>query len=125
MKNQMNLSELEWQIMQVLWQKGVMSVREVWETLFPEAEKAYTTVQTYMDRMVEKGLLRKQKLGLVNYYHAAVDKNFLRQNATEYLVSQAFEGSFFRLAAFLLESTKLSQEELDQIKQLIRAREED
>lgn len=125
MKVQLNLSELEWQIMQVLWQKGVMSVREVWETLFPEAEKAYTTVQTYMDRMVEKGLLRKQKLGMVNYYHAAVDKNSLLQNATEYLVSQAFEGSFFRLAAFLLESSNLTQEELDQIKQLIRSREED
>lgn len=124
MKVQLNLSELEWQIMQVLWQKGVMTVREVWETLFPKAEKAYTTVQTYMDRMVEKGLLRKHKLGMVNYYHAAVDKNALRQNATKYLVSQAFEGSFFRLAAFLLESSNLTPEELDQIKQLIRSREE-
>ncbi len=124
MKNSINLSELEWQIMQLLWQKGVLSVREVWQTLFPDAEKAYTTVQTYMDRMVEKGLLRKQKIGLVNYYHAAVDRNSLLQEATENLVSQAFDGSFFRLAAFLLDSPKLTPEELEQIKQLIRSREE-
>lgn len=125
MKKQIGLSELEWQIMQAIWEKGVLSVKEVWQRLFPDGEKAYTTVQTYMDRMVEKNLLTKQKIGLVNFYHPHVDKETLLEQATENLVSRAFNGSFFSLAAFLVDSPNLSKKELDRIKQLIKQKEEE
>ena len=125
MKNQLGLSDLEWDIMQTVWEKGVLSVKEVWQKLFPRGEKAYTTIQTYMDRMVEKNLLIKQKIGLVNFYHPRVDKGSLLRQATENLVSRAFNGSFFSLAAFLVDSPNLSREELDKIKQLIKEKEEE
>ncbi len=124
MKKPMNLSEMEWQIMQFLWEKGVKSVKDVWQTLYPEKEKAYTTVQTYMDRMVEKKLLEKQKIGLVNFYFPLMDKQTLRRQATETLVSKAFNGSFLNLAAFLVNSKTLSEEELEEIRELIRRKEE-
>lgn len=124
MKKPLNLSEMEWQIMQFLWEKGVKSVKDVWQTLYPEKEKAYTTVQTYMDRMVEKKLLEKQKIGLVNFYFPLLDKQTLRRQATETLVSKAFNGSFLNLAAFLVNSKTLSEEELEEIRELIRRKEE-
>jgi len=125
MKNQIRLSELEWQIMQVLWEKGVLSVKEMWQKLFPDGEKAYTTIQTYMDRMVEKKLLNKQKIGMVNFYHPRVDKRTLLKLATENFVSRAFNGSFFSLAAFLVDSPNLSRQDLDRIKDLIKRKEEE
>jgi len=125
MKNKIGFSELEWQIMQLLWEKGVLSVKEVWQKLFPNGEKAYTTIQTYMDRMVEKHLLNKQKIGLVNFYRPRVDRKTLLKAATENLVSRAFNGSFFSLAAFLVDSPNLSRKELDKIKQLIKQKEEE
>jgi len=125
MKNQIGFSELEWHIMQAIWEKGVLSVKEVWQKLFPGGEKAYTTIQTYMDRMVDKKLLNKQKIGLVNFYHPQVDKKTLLKQATENLVSRAFNGSFFSLAAFLVDSPNLSKQELDKIKQLIKQKEEE
>lgn len=124
MKHQISLSDQEWQIMQMLWEKGVMSVKEVWQALYPNGEKAYTTIQTYMDRMTNKKLLSKQKIGLVNFYHAIVDKKSLLKHATENLVSRAFNGSFFSLAAFLVDSPNLSSEELEKIKALIKSKEE-
>ena len=124
MKKPIALSDLEWQIMQLLWEKGVMAVKEVWQALFPNGEKAYTTIQTYMDRMADKNLLSKQKIGLVNFYHAQVDKKTILKHATENLVSRAFNGSFFSLAAFLVDSPNLSSEELEKIKELIRSKEE-
>ncbi len=124
MKNQTTLSDLEWQIMQVLWEKGVMAVKEVWQMLFPNGEKAYTTIQTYMDRMADKNLLSKQKIGLVNFYHARMDKKKLLKQAMENLVSSAFNGSFFSLAAFLVASPNLTSEELEKIKELIKSKEE-
>ena len=54
------ISEIEWKIMHILWEKGILSVKEVWTKIYPNGEKAYTTIQTYMDRMVDKNLLRKE-----------------------------------------------------------------
>lgn len=124
MKKPITLSDLEWQIMQVLWEKGVMSVKEMWQTLYPNGEKAYTTIQTYLDRMTDKNLLSKQKIGLVNFYHAQADKKTILKHATEKLVSRAFNGSFFSLAAFLVDSPNLSSEELEKIKDLIKNKEQ-
>lgn len=125
MKHQIALSDLEWLIMQMLWEKGVMSVKEMWQALYPNGEKAYTTIQTYMDRMADKNLLSKQKIGLVNFYHALVDKKMVLKQATENLVSRAFNGSFFNLAAFLVDSPNLSNEELEKIKKLIKSKEDE
>ena len=124
MKKPIALTDLEWQIMQVLWEKGVMSVKEVWQRLFPNGEKAYTTIQTYLDRMTDKNLLSKQKIGLVNFYHAQENKKTVLKHATENLVSRAFNGSFFSLAAYLVDSPNLSSEELEKIKELIKSKEE-
>lgn len=119
MKKALTLSDLEWRIIGALWEKGVLNVKETWQRLFPEAEKAYTTVQTYMDRMVEKKLLKKEKIGLVNFYRPLVDERTLKKRATEKFVSNTFNGSIGRLAAFLLDSWEITAEELGQIKKLI------
>ena len=118
-KKKGTLSEIEWQVMSILWQKGIMSVKDVWQSLYPGGEKAYTTIQTYMDRMVEKQLLHKEKIGLVNFYRATVAKNTMMRQATDHLVSRAFNGSFGSLAAYLVDSYNLSREDLEKIKQLI------
>ena len=124
MKKLKLLSEIEWQIMAVLWEKGVMSVKEVWQVLYPNGEKAYTTVQTYLDRMVDKKLLNKKKIGMVNFYHSIVEKQKLMKQATDSLVSRVFNGSFGSLAMFLVDSYNLSNEDLEKIKHLIKKREE-
>jgi predicted transcriptional regulator len=120
-----SLSDVEWKILKLLWKKGVLSVREVWQQLYPDGQKAYTTVQTYMDRMVEKGYLRKEKIGLANFYQPIVEKKSLVEEATEKLVTRAFDGSFGRLAAFLLDSDNLSEEDLKIIKEMIAKKEKE
>jgi len=123
MKRPFSLSEIEWQILKHLWEKGVLSVREVRQKLFPDGERAYTTIQTYMDRMVEKKLLKKEKIGLVNFYQPLVDKKSMRRKATDTLITKAFDGSFGSLAAFLVDSYNLSEHDLEKIKDLIKKKE--
>ena len=123
MKKRKALSDIEWRIMQVLWKKGVVSIKEVWQGLYPDGEKAYTTVQTYMERMIEKGLLHKEKIGLVNFYRALIDERTVVKQATEKFVFNTFNGSFGSLAAFLVDSDNLSFDDLERIKQLIEKKE--
>ncbi len=49
------LGELEAAVMQLIWQRGEVTVREVWQGLHPERTLAYTTVMTVMRRLEQKG----------------------------------------------------------------------
>ena len=117
------ITEFEWLIMRLLWEKGVLSVKEVWQTLFPGGERAYTTIQTIMDRMVKKRFLQKKKIGLVNFYRPRVDEKTMKKEATEKFVNTTFNGSFGSMAAFLLNQGKFSRKELEQIKELLDQKE--
>jgi predicted transcriptional regulator len=123
MKKPKMILDIEWRIMGVLWKKGVLSIREVWQQLYPNGEKAYTTVQTYMDRMTEKKLLHKEKIGLVNFYRPLIDEKTLIKQATDKFVFNTFNGSFGSMAAFLVDSYNLSNEDMEKIKQLIKKKE--
>ncbi len=118
------LSEIEWSVLKIVWQRNKASVKDVWQELYPNGEKAYTTIQTYMDRLVKKKVLRKEKIGLVNSYQPALTEREALEQATESFVGRAFNGSFGLLAQFLVDSRNLSKEDLEKIKELIRKREE-
>lgn len=123
MKKNSNLSEFEWSLMKIVWEKRKATVKEVWQAAFPEQEKAYTTVQTYLERMVEKGLLKKRKLGLVNFYSARISRETLVKKSSETLAARIFNGSIGQFAAFLLKDCQLSEKELEEIKKLINEKE--
>lgn len=123
MKKNSNLSEFEWSLMKIIWEKRKATVKEVWQAAFPEQEKAYTTVQTYLERMVEKGLLKKRKLGLVNFYSARISRETLVKKSSETLAARIFNGSIGQFAAFLLKDCQLSDKELQEIKKLLNEKE--
>ena len=120
----MTLSEMEWLILRVVWDNIKSSVKEVWQKIYPDGEKAYTTVQTYMDRLVEKKILKKEKIGLVNFYEALISEKEAMDQVTENLVDRAFQGSFGLLAAHLIGSRQLNPSDLDKIKKMIQEKEE-
>jgi predicted transcriptional regulator len=71
------LGELELAIMQVVWARGDVAVRQVYEALQSQRSIAYTTVMTVMSRLAQKGILATRKQGKAYYYHATVTANEL------------------------------------------------
>ena len=118
------LSPAEWQIMEAIWElKGAPSVREVLEKKFPNGEKAYTTVQTIMNNLVKKGILKPRKIGLVNFYRPRFKRNDMVKEETRQLVSRVFHGSFPALVTHLIDSDTLTSEEILAIKKLLEEKE--
>jgi len=114
------LAEVELQIMKGIWQQGKpVTVKDIHTDLFPNGEKAYTTVQTFMNILVEKHFLRKDKIGLVNFYFPLITKSEYAKLETSNFVSRIFKGSFGELAAYLVASGELSDKDLQTLKQLI------
>ena len=118
------LTKLEWEIMKQVWQKKRATVREVFEIIPADKARAYTTIQTYMERLVDKNYLSKEKIGLVNFYTARVKVNDALERETGYFVRNAFDGSFSKLAAFLFNTHDFDEKDLAEIKRLIEEKEQ-
>ncbi len=119
------LTPAEWEIMESVWSLGGSpSVREVMEHAYPNGEKAYTTVQTIMNVLEKKGLLRREKIGLVNFYTPARSREELVRNETSSLISRLFSGSAPALANFLIDEENLSLQDIQKIKALLDEKEQ-
>lgn len=124
MKKTKRLAEAEWKIMDCIWKATKpITVREIHQQLYPAGEKAYTTVQTTTNILVEKGFLRKDKIGMVNFYFPTISKQEFAKHETRTLVSRIFQGSFGNLATYLVDSGELSEGELLELKKLIARKE--
>ena len=86
---------------------------------YPNGEKAYTTVQTVMNKLVEKGFLKREKIGLVNFYSAYNNQSSSIKNETKSFVKQVFNGSFISLANYLIQSGTLNNDEINELKKII------
>jgi predicted transcriptional regulator len=118
------LTPVEWEIMTAVWEVGgAATVRDVLERAYPNGEKAYTTVQTVMNTLQKKKLLRRKKTGLVNFYSPTRSKEEVTRSEMASLVTRVFGGSIPALANSLLSLDDLSLEEIERIKGLIDEKE--
>lgn len=114
------LSKAETRILQRYWKLGTRSVREILESL-PEAEHvAYTTLQTLVSRLEQKGALRKvRKIGNAQLFQAAIDKNEFRGDLARDLVD-LFGGSPRLLISSLLETGTVTLADLKALQNAAR-----
>jgi BlaI family penicillinase repressor len=118
------LTPAEWEIMEAIWQLGgAPSVRDVLEKAFPDGEKAYTTVQTIMNILEKKGLLKRKKQGLVNFYKPTKTRDQIVKFEMSQLVSRIFKGSVPAFANYLINSEDLTLNEIEKIKNLLGEKE--
>ena len=111
------LTTAEWEIMEAVWSiGGSPSVRAVLQHAFPRGEKAYTTVQTVMNTLHKKGLLRCQKTGLVNFYTPTRSRKQMIKTETNRFVSRIFNGSVPAFANYLIDTEELTLEQIRDIK---------
>jgi predicted transcriptional regulator len=106
------LSKAETRILEQYWKLGLASVREILESLPEDERVAYTTVQTLVYRLEEKGALRKvKKIGNAQLFQPAIDQSRYRSRLVRDLLD-LFGGSPRLLVSNLLESGTLTLRDL-------------
>lgn len=113
------LSRRERQIMDVLYRRGRATAAEVMQDLTGDPHSS--TVRTQLRVLEEKGHVRHEEEGLRYVYMPAVPRHAARKSALRHLVETFFDGSTEKAVAALLgrEGSRLSDEELDRIADLI------
>ncbi len=108
----MNITRFELEIMDVLWRLGEASVREVCDALAEKKRPAYTTVQTIVQRLEQKGAVRRtRKIGNALMFEPAVTRKSAYRRVLDDLLD-LFGGSAQPVVAQLLESGKLTLADL-------------
>jgi BlaI family penicillinase repressor len=114
-------TESELEILQVLWTKGIATVREVHEELAKIKDVGYTTTLKLMQIMHEKGLVRRDDSIRTHIYQAAVNKERTQKHLLTKMIDSLFGGSPTQLVIQALGSgeQKASREELEKIQALL------
>ena len=110
-------SELE--ILQILWTKGLATVREVHEELAKTKNAGYTTTLKLMQIMNEKGLVKRDDSMRTHIYQASVNKEKTQKHLLSKMIDSLFGGSTTQLVLQALGENKASPEELDKIQELL------
>jgi predicted transcriptional regulator len=109
------LTRFELEVMNALWELGPASVREIQEKLPEKKRPAYTTVQTIVYRLEEKGAVaRVKKIGNAHIFAAAVTRSSAHRRLINELLD-IFGGSARPLMAHLVETGKLSLEDVREL----------
>ena len=120
------LTPVEWEIMEIIWDLGgAPSVRDVLEHGFPNGEKAYTTILTIMNILEKKALLKRDKIGLVNFYSPTKSRTQIVKTEMSQMLTKMFKGSVPALANYLINSENISLKEIQTIKQMIASKEQE
>ena len=116
----LKLTKLELQIMEALWSQGTASIREIQET-FPEKQRpAYTTIQTTVYRLEgKKAVQRIKKVGNFHIFEAAVSRDAAQRRLIDELLA-LFGGSTQPVMAHLIESGKLTLEDVKEAEKILR-----
>ena len=118
-KIQVKPTEKELEILQILWTKGPVAVKDVHEAMGGEDANGYTTILKLMQIMHEKGLVTRQKNGKLHLYKAVPTQENTRQQMLDKMINTIFEGSASQLVMSALGNNKSSKEELQKIKQYL------
>lgn len=109
-------TESELEILQVIWQKGKVTVREVHEHLASIKDTGYTTTLKQMQNMHVKGLLHRDEQNRTHTYTAAIEEQATQKNLVQNFMASAFGGSAKNLVMQALGQGNPSKEELAEIR---------
>src|SRR5436853_4416790 len=106
--------------MKIIWQRETATVRDVYEELLTRRKIAYTTVMTMMGILEQKGHLHKVSDERAYVYTPARPQREVVGNMVQDFVRRVFNGSAKPLLVHLIENKKISKEEMEEIRKLLR-----
>jgi len=112
-------TESELEILQILWEKGDCTVRDVHEILEQSKVAGYTTTLKLMQIMHEKGLVSRDTSAKTHIYRALVNQQKTQEQLVNKMISNVFNGSASRLVMQALGNHSASKEEIDSIKEYL------
>ncbi len=123
-KSVAELTEAEWEIMRVVWEKEPCAAGTVQETLAATRDWCYATVKLTMDRMVVKGFLEINKIRNLQLFRSCISEVEARRGELRKMLKRAFGGALTPMLKFLIQHEGLSREEAAELREFVKQAEQ-
>jgi BlaI family penicillinase repressor len=114
-----SITDAEWKVMIVFWERGPSTLREVVETLGEGAGWKPRTVQTLMRRLVTKGALSVEELGREFRYAPVFSQSDCQLDESRSFLGRVFEGRLVPFFAGMVESEEIPRDEIEALRRLL------
>ncbi len=118
---EVQLGRMQFQILQVLWDRGRASARDITDALCAGEPVAHSTVQTLLRQLEAKGAVGHEEQGRTFVFFPRLKEDKVKRTATRDLLERVFGGSVGSLVAHLLKEERLSRTEIEELHRLIEA----
>ena len=119
MANGIEISQSEWQVMNVIWDGQPITAREIIAQVGPSNNWTPATVRTFLHRLVKKGALKTEEDGNRYVYRAAVAKSKTIRQASRSFLSSVFAGESAPLLTHFVKTSNLTTEQIRELKRLL------
>ena len=122
--NLYSLTPSEWLLMECLWEHSPCTGREAVDDLRLRAGWSRSTTLTMLRRMTDKGFIACDEAGAVLQYSPLVDRDIAVQRETGNFLNRIYNGSVSMLVSAMAKEQKLTKNELEELKEILRQAEE-
>ncbi|MGC7872903.1 BlaI/MecI/CopY family transcriptional regulator [Desulfosporosinus sp. SYSU MS00001] len=113
------ISEAEWQVMKVLWEKSPLTATQIIGCLKPETQWNPKTIHTLIARLVKKEALAVNKDANLFQYYPIVSKEECMREETKSFLHKVYDGSIHLLVANFVKNESLSPQEIERLRKLL------
>lgn len=113
------LNESEWPVLDLLWEKGPLSAKEIIAVLGPGQDWHPSTVKTLLGRLVAKGAISQEQGNKVYVYQAKISREDCIEVESKSLVDRLFKGSASSMVSALIQNQDLNKHDLEELRSLI------
>ena len=125
MAKQLSLSDGEWKLMNLLWEKSPRTIAEMVKALASDTGWSKSTIFIMLGRMEEKGAVRAESGGRSKLYHAAVPKNGLAVREARSFLDKVYGGSLQLMVSSMAGQNALRKEDIAELYEILRKAEQE
>ncbi|MEW9094052.1 MAG: BlaI/MecI/CopY family transcriptional regulator [Clostridiaceae bacterium] len=124
MSNLPKISDAEWEVMKLLWDKGNITSKEIVEALKSTTNWSSTTIYTLINRLVKKNAVGIKEGTSPYICYPLVSQEELRTEESKSFLKKVFDGSLNLMLVNFVKNEKLSNEEIEELKNILEDRKE-
>lgn len=125
MERKIGLSDGEWKLMNLLWEKSPLTVTQLVDTLKDDTAWTKGTVFMMLSRLAEKHAVRFEKKGRFKLFYPALKKEDAAFHETESFLGKVFDGSVGLMVASMAGQKALTKEDIDELYEVLRKAEKE
>lgn len=120
-----NLSDSEWKLMNLLWERSPYTITELVAQLKEDTGWSKHTIITMLSRLEAKGAVRHQQGEKAKQFYPDIDPQYTRCRETRGFLSRLYQGSLGLMVNTLVQENQLTKEEIDQLYLILKQAEEE